>query len=207
MHRSIHVIDSFYSNPDAVRELALRKGDWTPPKSQAGVKYSSETRTGFYTAEMAERFADIVGSKILFDPARMGFGVFALHDYQAGVEFSTHYDETDYAAVIYLTPDHLCQGGISFLRHRDTGLQGPPARADLDRMNLTGEQFEREIYYPDKMRPAAWEETSRIAMRYNRAVIMHGSRLFHRANSKFGSGPSDGRLSQRFFFNIDTEAI
>jgi hypothetical protein len=184
VRKSIDVIDDFYATPDAVRGRALTKGDWV-------------------SAEVAERFAEIVGGPIEFDPARMEF---ASDERNAEVEFGAHCDDAEWVAVVCLTLDERGSGGLSLLRHRETGLPGPPTDADLDRLNLTTEEFELDVYHVDKLRPEAWEETTRVAMRYNRAIVVHGSRLFHRIQLGLDDAAGGGLLVQRFFFNSVKEA-
>lgn len=56
-------------------------------------------------------------------------------------------------------------------------------------------------YFPDKHVADAWEKLDEFPMRFNRLILLRGSRLFHRASAGFGSRPDNGCLTQRFFFN------
>ncbi|RAS58118.1 hypothetical protein C8D87_11873 [Lentzea atacamensis] len=200
--KSLIVVDDFYFQPVAVREMALRKSQWMPDKEVDGIKYGVETSNSFYTDEIVTCFESLIGCAIDFHPALMGFGVFSMYGEAARVDLTTHYDETEWSAICYLTPDELCQGGLSFYRHRETGLLGPPT--DEEARGLGYEDagdFLKFRYFPDKLDPAAWEKVDEVSMRFNRMVLLQGSRKFHRAASGFGTAPENGRLTQRFFFN------
>lgn len=201
MYKAVTVVDDFYGDGERARSLALDRAKWLP----RGDHYSYETENSFHTDDLVDRLSDLVGEPIHVDPKRMGFGVFAYYPADATVDHTTHFDSTDWSAVVYLVPDEHCEGGLTFYRHIATGLTGPPTEERARELGFASrDEFLEEVYYPDKMRPEAWEQTAHIGMRFNRAVILHGSRLFHRASSGFGDSPENGRLTQRFFFNSAT---
>ena len=202
MLKTLMVVDDFYADPGAVREMALNRSRWLPDKEVDGVKYGVETGNSFYTDEIVACFERMIGCGIDFHPAMMAFGVFSMYGENARVDLTTHYDETEWSAICYLTPDELCRGGLSFYRHRETGLIGPPDDKEARRLGYSDAgEFLKLRYFPDKLDPAAWEKIDEVPMRFNRTVLLRGSRLFHRAASGFGSAPENGRLTHRFFFN------
>lgn len=201
MYKAVAVVDDFYGEPERARSLALDHARWLP----LGDHYSYETENSFYTDELIARLRDLVGEPIHVAPKRMGFGVFAYYPAEATVDDTTHFDDTDWSAIIYLVPDEWCKGGITFYRHVETGLSGPPTEPQAQALGFaTTEEFLEQVYEPDKKRPEAWEETTHIGMRFNRMVLLRGSRLFHRASTGFGDSPENGRLTQRFFFDSAT---
>ena len=201
------MVDEFYADPDRVCALALERGDWAPPKTDDGRTYDSETYNSFAGRGVADAFGEILGIRVRYDPAVMGFGVFAFTGESANVPLTTHYDDSDWAGIVYLVPPDRCQGGLSFFRHRASGLLGPPDDAQAVELGYRDRaHWMREAYFPDKVRADAWEELSRVSMVYNRLVLLRGGTHFHRASSGFGTGPGDGRLTQRFFFNEANEA-
>lgn len=206
MERMVQVVDSFYGDPESVRAIALRQDDWMR-EGPDGEKYDSyETPRSFYTAALVACFEELVGHRIYFDEQQMAFGVFAFYAADEPVDQTTHFDMTDYSAIVYLVPDAECEGGLTFFTHKATGLAGPPTQEELERLGFeTLEQFAEEVYFPDKLDPSAWEATTHIAMRFNRLVILRGAQYFHRAASGFGITPSSGRLTHRFFFNESPE--
>lgn len=198
MQQTIRVVDSFYADPLATRELALKRGKWLPQQG----RYSVETANAFFTSDLVNHLQDLVHSRITFDPQTMGFGVFALYLGGAPVELTTHYDDTDWSAIVYLTPDLSCEGGIGFYRHQPSGLVGPPSEAEAARLGFeSSSQWLSELYPRAKLNPSEWELIDYVSMKFNRCVLLRGGRRFHRTTSEFGAGPSDGRLTQRFFFN------
>ncbi|MEU7740740.1 hypothetical protein [Nonomuraea sp. NPDC049158] len=203
MSKILQVVDDFYADPWMVRETGLREESWLPPFNDGGHKFSTETQRLFYTPELVDLLEGLVGSKIKVDPKRVSFGVFAYYGEDSDVRFSTHFDDTDWSAIVYLVPPESCSGGVSLYQHVPTGLFGPPAN-DEEAAELGFEsrrQFLDDVYFPDKRRPDRWREVDHIGMAFNRMVLLHGSARFHRATSGFGKDRATVRLTQRFFFD------
>jgi hypothetical protein len=202
MRISYAIIDDFYSDPDAVRDLGLRLGKWMDVMSDGVYTYSRETANEFWSDDIVGQFESIIGAKLAFDPRKMSFGVFSYYDAHASTELTTHFDDTEWSSIIYLVRAENCSGGLSFFRHRATGLMGPPDESTARSMGYSGRQeFLDNIYFPDKLRADAWEEIEHVPMMYNRMVLLRSGNLFHRATSGFGTTPDNARLTQRFFFN------
>ncbi|MGL5827610.1 MAG: DUF6445 family protein [Nocardioides sp.] len=201
MKSTFQVVDDFYADPTKVRRLAIEHGKWLEPKVSNGLTYDFETDNSFYSHGLVEEFSRLLNRPILVDPARMGFGVFSLTGKDANAQFTTHFDDTDWAAIVYLVPNEMCFGGLSFFRHRGSGLTGPPSDEEAARLGFPSRaDWLIAVYYPDKLRPDAWEEIACVGMRFNRMVLVRGSENFHRATAGFGRTLTDGRLTQRFFF-------
>ncbi|MGX4670417.1 DUF6445 family protein [Cerasibacillus sp. JNUCC 74] len=201
MTKDIIVIDDFYKEPNKVRSMALNVHGWIDENMQGEKKPSIETEKNFYTKEVINQFESILGFDIDVDPNKMGFGVFAFYPSYSRVDLTTHFDDSDWSGIIYLVPNDLCQGGISLYRHRQTGLTGPPSEEQLSELGYISMDSWYEDYLNWKLEPEAWEETVYIDMQFNRLVLLNSGALFHRASSGFGDSPSNGRLTQRFFFN------
>jgi uncharacterized protein DUF6445 len=208
--KSFIVRDAFYDDPMAVRSLAIDRAEWLDPKISDGHSYSQETLKGYYTDSLVQRLSDLVGDTVMFDPSTMGFGVFAFYGETSAVDLSTHFDDTTWSGIVYLVPDDInrSSSGIAFYRHRESGLTGPPNDVAAQKLGYaSGDEWIREVYYRDKLDPSAWVRTSFIDARFNRLVLLNGSRLFHRATEGFGSEPRDARLTQRFFFHLKSESV
>jgi hypothetical protein len=194
------VIDDFYKNPQAVRELAqsaeyAKKGELS--KNVAGI----ESLLPYFSYKIVEKFENAIGAKIDVDLAHNAFGRFRL-----GLEKDTrrtrvHYDNTDWTAVIYLTEAPFCQGGTAFFRHKETGLISPPSAETLKKMGWTKETFDRDLVMKDSLDGSKWEITKICPMKFNRCVLLRGAKYFHGSDQLFGSSFADGRLTQNFFFN------
>jgi hypothetical protein len=119
--QSVRVVDSFSAAPAQARRLAIERGRWLPRKGL----YSVETSNSFYTDSLVELLEKQVQKKIEFDPKTMGFGVFAYYPGGAPVQLTTHFDDTEWSAVVYLAPDDMCEGGTGIYRHIPMGVMGP----------------------------------------------------------------------------------
>jgi hypothetical protein len=198
---TVVVTDDFYEDAARVRGFALRDEVWQGAVGPPDGRYSWETMGGYAPSGTAAGFAALLGCGISYDPRTMGFGVFAFYPGSTRVQETTHYDDTDYSAIVYLCEPRSTHDGLMFFRHRPTGLFGPPSPADLARLGVTRAEFE-ETYRADKLRAGAWELVDVVSVQFNRCVVLAGGKLFHRAGRGFGSTPADGRLTQRFFFNL-----
>lgn len=172
------VIDDFYVDPDNVRNYALSQV-FSVTGNFPG------TRTAPYLPN------DL---KSAIDHWMKPFGGvtewFENSGYTGAFQLTTANDRTwihsdhynMWAGVCYLTPDAHFTSGTGLFRHRSTGQYH---RVDTD--------YESYDY-------TKWDLIDRIGNKYNRLVIYRGD-MFHAALDYFGSGPSDGRLFQTFFFN------
>lgn len=206
MQTNVLVVDDFYTDPDSVRQLAKNDTRWLSGENPGHGPLDRVTLRSYYNTAVVETFEALLNRKIEVDPARHEFGVFTLFLADVDVVPTVHYDDTPWSALVYLVPDELCQGGLGLFRHRATGLRGRPTPEQVEAMGFASvEDWERDVYYPDKSNPDAWEQTDMISMRYNRLVLLRGIDNFHRPTASFGTDINDGRLVQRFFFD-DAEA-
>src|SRR5699024_5389719 len=112
-------------------------------------------------------------------------------------------DTPTWAAMIYLTLDKDCRGGLGIYQHKETGILHVPQTSEEFR-SLGFENFEdmdRRLVYPDTKNNFAWKLIEFIPMKYNRLVLFKGSRYFHSITEKFGNEVNDSRLTHSFFFN------
>lgn len=169
------VIDDFLDNPNLVRISALnlnfyRFGDYPGVRTdRADLEYEN------YIKEKIEKILNLKISQFLQDSFCFQL---CLEDSETWI----HHDETEWAGVLYLTPNAPAGAGTAIYRHINTGIfQGP---AELD------------------VRDGNWEIITAIGNVYNRLVLYKGS-MYHRSLiSGFGHSKESGRLTQTFFFNI-----
>jgi hypothetical protein len=104
---------------------------------------------------------------------------------------------TDWAALIYLTPDAPLSSGTGIFRHKATGWQ----HFDYKRENEPGY---KEAAPPgsDCQDYTKWEMVDRIGNVFNRCV-MYRADNYHVSLDYFGKDMYDGRLFQVFFFNTE----
>lgn len=170
------IIDNFLDNPDTVRKSVLEI-DFSNTGSYPG--FRSNRADEDYQGYIQEKIEKIMNKKIL------EFGGDSLQ-FQLCLEGDStwiHYDESEWAGVLYLTPNAPVMSGTGIYRHISTndfiGKKG------ID--NKISEDFEL---------------ITLIGNVYNRLVLYKGS-LWHRSYIPgFGTSKETGRLFQVFFFNI-----
>ena len=195
------VIDNFYQDPLAVRELA-RTVEYHP-EGDLRKKFPGEESTADYFSDaLIEKFSRALGKEVLVDRTRNAFGRFRYARKADVRPTQVHYDDTDYTAVVYLSLDRDCRGGTQFFRHRETGLDGPPSAQWLSERRLTHQEFDAQIVLRDTLNSQKWELVEQCDMRFNRCVLLKGRDYFHGADHIFGDSFEDARLTQNFFFNV-----
>ena len=93
-----------------------------------------------------------------------------------------HIDPCFYSGILYLSPAEHARGGTDFFRHRPTGLDRVPT-TDLGLLESgfgdVNDLVER-VVNADTLKPARWEKTMTVPMRFNRLVLF-SPWLFHNA--------------------------
>ena len=178
---AIVVVDDFYNDPDQVRSQALLMSfDYKG-------RYPGRRTPPFQSESLQQKIQDHLIPRIAPEPD----GNFRFQ-FQIATAAETSWVHTDqnstYAGVLYLTPNAPPDSGTSFYRHRATGFY----RFDEAQQPM----LDREGGDDSK-----WEETDRIANKYNR-LVLYDSKLFHRSTRYFGDDLQTGRLFQVFFFNM-----
>ncbi|QSB17012.1 hypothetical protein JQS43_12515 [Natronosporangium hydrolyticum] len=195
----VHIIDDFYEKPDAVRRLAL-DAEFVGFDGRANFP-GGESVKAYWSPQHRDRFAELVGKAIDIDPSQWVFGKFRLALANETGRTKVHVDFVDWTAVIYLSLDTDCSGGLGIYRHRETGLERVPRGSDLAAYRCSSlEEFDSRYIMRDSLHDDRWELLHQVDIRYNRCVLFRGSRLFHGITRTFGGGSADGRLTQNFFF-------
>jgi hypothetical protein len=196
------VVDDFYSDPHAVRKLALGVKYVHVPEYNVAAMQSIEA---FYSDSMVQRIGDYVGGRVSFDQEDAAFGKFRMMYKNATARLHIHNDRHPWAGILYLTPDELSRGGTGFFWHKESGFSGPPEDPELrpEHGIASRESFE-EIVVRDSLDLSCWEMFHLVPFKFNRLVLFRGSKFFHGTFKRFGDSPSNGRLTQNFFFSLDT---
>ncbi len=97
----------------------------------------------------------------------------------------------EYSLMLYLNQEEDCDGGTSFLSHRQTGIAYNPE-----------DPISTSIIVNDQNNDAAWQVREMVEMRPNRAVIFDAARL-HRSEpvGGFGDTPDNTRIVLTCFFS------
>jgi hypothetical protein len=185
------IIDDFYKNPDEVRAFALAQefsqhgnypGQRTRPFLAENVKNSISDIIRPYAGEVTSWGDDSTGS-FQYTTARDRSWI--------------HSDDTtDWAAVLYLTPNAPISAGTGIFKHKETGVNRWRSSEHTDSENS---QAPGVLHSQDFTK---WEMVDRLGNVYNRMVIYKGD-LFHVSLDYFGNDKQDGRLFQVFFFNTE----
>lgn len=170
------IIDDFLDNPDIVRNSVLQ---------------IDISKKGMYPGLRSDRadhdYANYVQQKIetVLNKSILGWEQDSLQ-FQLCLENEKtwlHCDETEWAGILYLTPNAPVEAGTGIFRHKKTQIfTGPNPNIDAK----------------DE---SQWELITTIGNVYNRLVLYNG-KMFHRSIiSGFGNSKETGRLTQVFFFN------
>jgi len=181
------VFDNFYSNPYDVRNYALSlpfnvTGNF--PGARTGVLKGDNFKNA------KTMFEGILKKKIVWWP----------EEYNTSFQYTTeesktwiHYDPTNWAAVLYLTPDAPLDSGTAIYMHNESKI------FMLDRKNpktdLNGSQDVNDL--------SKWTPITQVANIFNRLVLSRGEYYHRSVRPGFGKNQYNGRLFQTFFFNIE----
>jgi hypothetical protein len=187
MNKSMIIVDDFYDNVDQVREYALNKtfnikGNYPGYRTEA-----EDVRQHNYLRIFFED--NIVQKKITYWP----------REYNTAYQITNkedktwiHHDETQWAAVIYLTPNAPIESGTGIYKHKNSNIY----RWDGIKKSTSDFNHSDVVKNLDE-----WEQINFIGNIYNRLVVYDGY-LYHRSVlAGFGENKQTGRLFQTFFFN------
>lgn len=185
------IVDDFYKNPDEVRAFALAQ------EFEVHGNYPGQRTRSFLAENVKNSIQDIVRPYA-------GNVTWWGDDYTGSFQYTTskdrswiHSDDTtDWAAVLYLTPNAPLSAGTGLFKHKDTGLFRWRNNEHPDEINRSSPV---NLHSQDVTK---WEMVDRIGNVYNRMVLYRGD-LFHVSLDYFGSDKEDGRLFQVFFFNTE----
>ena len=192
MRISSMVVDDFYSDVDDVRQLALQQ-----PFDVKG-NYPGHRTKSFLNDSIKELI-----QRLIFP--QTGEITWWGGEYSGAYQYTTkndkswiHADHTsNWAGIIYLTPNAPSSGGTGFFKHKETGLTSAPYKEDG-----TYDDTIMSKIYQDSQDYNKWEMTDQIANVYNRLILYRGD-MFHQSLEYFGDNISNGRLFQTFFFNTE----
>jgi hypothetical protein len=195
---NIIVIDDFYQDPQAVKQIAL-DSDYDSPGMQGSKRANwagSRSLQNHHPAGLSQYVSKLLGKQVRALPKKdHGFFRYAIPDDQAtsflhcDVDFDAQgHSSIDYSLVVYLSesvPDPEKNGTI-FFKHQQLQCN----RATLANSSLTASE---------QNKPSAWDVESVVGFAWNRAVLFDAA-LFHTAGTGFGSTKEDARCVQVFYF-------
>lgn len=176
------VIDNFYNDPENVRALALSLG-FTVIGNYPGLRTAPCGGPWFY--DIQKVFEKIIGKKITYFP--QGYNT-AFQYTNENSKTWVHHDDTEWAAVVYLTPNAPIEAGTGIFRHKETGVF-------LHEEGVTRDFNKESVLEQD------WELIASSGNIFNRLVLYKGNYYHRSLKAGFGIDQHNGRLFQTFFFN------
>jgi Family of unknown function (DUF6445) len=185
-------IDDFYANPMEVREFALKQ------EFKVRGNYPGQRTEPFLSDSIKKKMRDILYP---FAGEITWWG----GEYTGSFQYTTATDRswihadstTDWAAVLYLTPDAPVTAGTGIFRHKKTGWM----HYDYKRAN--DEEYKKQAPPGDECQDyTKWEMVDRVGNIFNR-LILYRADNYHVSLDYFGKDINDGRLFQVFFFNTE----
>jgi hypothetical protein len=182
--RSFVVVDNFYSNPDSVRNFALKCQFNAHPNAHKGKR----TDITYLFPSLKESFENILGKRI---KNWHHYGTNGCFQYCiGGDQLVYHYDGQTYAGLIYLTPDAPPEAGTSFYRSKIT-------------KKMKVNNGEHDIVFKNGfLDPSQFDLVDTVGNIYNR-LILFDAKYIHAATSYFGNNEHNSRLFQLFFFDFE----
>ncbi len=200
MQKSVIIVDDFYDDAMDVRARAL---ELEYPESDDAYYAGRNSREALLTDGIVQMVSHLIGSDLVPSP-HSSIGNFRITLKDDKPKQDVHVDPNrDWAGVLYLTAPEHCQGGTTFFRHKELGIDKMPS--DVEEIQKFGysdhEHMRRSIVEHDGMDRSKWEETMTIPMRFNRLVLFR-SWFWHSFTENFGDTMANGRLIQIFFFDF-----
>lgn len=182
MNKSFICIDNFYNDPDEVREFALEQ------------EYQT---SGNYPGIRTEPHMTDSMEKIITDAINLGQTYTFGKQYCGSFQYTTSRDRswvhadgtTEWAGVLYLTPDAPPSSGTGFFKFKEGGYTRYTDNEDMNKyIDKCSQDFTK------------WEKVTEVSNVYNRLIIYDATQ-FHMSLDYFGTDKYNGRLFQTFFFS------
>lgn len=195
IRQNLLIIDNFYSDAEAVREMALQQ-DFCVRGNYPGQR----------TIPMGSQSAkELLASTLRPMAGEISYWPTGENSYNGAFQYTTQRDRswihadhtTTWAAVCYLTPDAPLTGGTGLFKHKETGLYSAPKLAN----GQIDDERMKEIY-KDSQDMTKWDLVDFVGNKFNRLVMYRGD-LFHTSMDYFGRDIYNGRLFQTFFFSTE----
>ena len=185
------VIDDFYAEPDKVREFALNQ------EFKVRGNYPGQRTVSFLNDSLKKKLQDIL-YPYAGNITDWGGEYTGSFQYTVAADRSwIHSDSTtDWAALVYLTPDAPLTAGTGIFKHKATGMM------NWDYRNKSQEYQKTSPPGDDFQDMTKWDMVDRFGNLFNR-LVMYRADNYHMSLDYFGQDINDGRLFQTFFF--DTE--
>jgi hypothetical protein len=151
------IVDNFYKDPQKVREFAASI-PFTPKgvfeQNFAGI----ESERGYFTEAVILKLEASLSKTISVNSQKNAFGKFRLSKACDTQRTRVHVDDTEYTAIVYLTPEEHCSGGTTFYRHIPSGAASvSELRSIVTQKGQHFQDFSLECVLEDTLALDRWE--------------------------------------------------
>lgn len=197
LRSDVIVINDFYKNPKEVRNLALSQKYF-----RNDIRYPGERTRSFSTEALKEKIQSLLLPFEKINEFSINTDATMFTD-NGSFQYATSNDRswihsdypTEWAGVIYLTPDSPLSSGTDFYRFKYEN-------RNIERFSENIDKNTRSLISDFKNDYTKWELIDKIGNVFNRLVLFK-SRRFHISGEYFGTNINNGRLFQVFFFSTE----
>lgn len=193
INTKLYLIDNFLENPDQTREMALEM------RYDFIADYPGMRSNGLNAEDsliFKNKFEKILNVRItrwdMFDGNKSQHMNTCYQLCLLNEKTWVHHDYTDWAAVLYLTPNADMDSGTGFFRHIKTGATEWKKNDPTTDLNKT-----ESMYKMDE-----WEIVAEVKNIYNRLILYKANQYHRSMKPGFGNNYLNGRLTQVFFFDV-----
>ena len=188
---SIIVVEDFFDDFERARAESI-EAVFTDREGY-DFAYRSASAPAWMTEQGVDKIVGLIGEEFRADLLANHLLLSTEKDWTDNVQRNAvvHFDETRWAAVVYLNTPEQCSGGTALYQHRATGAT---KYHDVHRDPAALRQT-----MADSANPDAWREVASVAMVPNRLVLFDPDQ-FHQATGYFGDTNKNARLIHNFFF-------
>lgn len=188
------VIDNFLTNPDETRKHILNDASFNVLGNYPGMRTRSYVTKEI--KDLIQKFIKPFAGNITYFPMKN-----EENNYNGAFQYTTSRDRswihcdkyTNWAGILYLTPDAPASAGTGIFKHDSTGITTETEAILLNKQDKI--DSESQDY-------TKWTKVDTIGNVYNRLVLFDSTQ-YHASLDYFGTNKHNGRLFQTFFFSTE----
>jgi hypothetical protein len=193
-NKGLIVVDNFYSDPDFVRDFAIKNLEFNPSNYHKGKR----SKDRFILDGTKEKLESIIGREITnWNSETYANGVFQYCVANDPLVF--HVDIQKYAGMVFLTKDAPFETGTSFYSSKNTGrTRFENFEDDQEAYHETFKGKNAEMNFYDSTQ---FEKIDEVGNVYNRLVLFDAKQI-HAPSQYFGDAIENARFFHMFFFDV-----
>ena len=208
LSKSMIVIDGFYDDPFAIRELALQQRFFS--KANAGYPGKEALAPGRTWIDEWTKMRSHIGEPVTATCSKkpsflQGKFRLALASDAVDRPDGVHQDVQRWSGIVYLSLPGDCQGGVALIPAQRDGGESRLERLEKKVFGHLSGKTREEVH--DYIRAYSrdlgnWEQIGLIPMAFNRCTLLM-AHCFHSSAGIFGDKSERGRLTQHFEFYLE----